>query len=71
MIIDNLSNSTRDVVKRIERISNTRITFYEGDVTVEAEVRVRHMNEAHDFVGVIHFAGYKVVGESVQQPVMY
>lgn len=69
VIVDNLSNSTRDVMGRIERISTSRVTFYEGDVTVES--KVRQLFDAHEFVGVIHFAGYKAVGESVQQPVMY
>jgi UDP-glucose 4-epimerase len=69
VIVDNLSNSSRNVIDRIERISKRNVTFAQADVTIEPDVQA--LFEQHDFVGVIHFAGYKAVGESVEQPVMY
>lgn len=69
VIVDNLSNSSRNVIDRIEQISKRNVTFIQADVTIEPVVQA--LFEQHDFVGVIHFAGFKAVGESVQQPVMY
>jgi UDP-glucose 4-epimerase len=61
VIVDNLSNSSRNVIDRIERISKRKVTFIQADVTIEPNVKA--LFEQHDFVGVIHFAGYKAVGE--------
>lgn len=67
--IDDFSNSSPDVLGLIEKISNQKITFYEGDISDEkllAKVFSRHKIKA-----VIHFAGKKAVGESVECPLLY
>ncbi len=68
-IIDDLSNSQRDVVDRIEKISGKRPTFVEGDVRDHALLRRIFAQRPVD--AVIHFAGLKAVGESVAQPLRY
>lgn len=69
VIVDNLYNSSRDVVDKIEEISKKKVTFYEGDVC-DKEV-LRNIFEKENIDAVIHFAGYKAVGESVRKPLMY
>ena len=69
VIVDDLSNSDRSVVDRIEQITGVRPDFYEGDVK-DASILERVFSE-HDFAAVIHFAGYKAVGESVEKPLAY
>lgn len=69
VIVDNLSNSRREVIDRIERIAGRRVAFHECDVRdAEALAGVfrRHAVEA-----VVHFAGLKAVDESVAQPLRY
>lgn len=67
--LDNLSNSRRDVVDRIERIAGRRPAFVEGDVRDRALLRTLFAAQPVD--AVIHFAGLKSVGESVAQPLRY
>lgn len=69
VIIDNLFNSSRDVVEKIEKISNKKVTFYEEDLCNKDSLRKIFEKEKID--AVIHFAGYKAVGESVKKPLMY
>ncbi len=69
VIIDNLSNSKEDVVNRIEQITNKKVKFYEGNV--QDETLLKRIFEENKIDGVIHFAGYKAVGESVKKPLMY
>ena len=69
VIIDNLYNSKRDVVDKVERITGKSLVFYEGDVC--DRILLRKIFEEHKIDAVIHFAGYKAVGESVQKPIMY
>lgn len=69
IIVDNLCNSKPEVLNRIETISGVRPLFYQYDVRDE-----KHLNEIfdkHDIFAVIHFAGLKSVGESVQKPELY
>lgn len=68
-ILDNLSNSKRAVLERIERIAGRRPIFVEADVR-DAPALERVFAE-QTFDGVIHFAGLKAVGESVAQPLRY
>ena len=69
VIIDNLSNSKREVVDYIKNITHKDVTFYEGDVCNKRIVnRVFKENKID---AVIHFAGLKAVGESVAKPLMY
>ena len=69
VIIDNLSNSKKDVVDRIQDLTNKRVVFYEGDVCDKK--LLEKIFKAHKIDAVIHFAGFKAVGESVAKPLMY
>ncbi len=69
VIIDNLSNSKRDVVDKIEKITNKKVTFYEGDCC-DKNILTKIFKE-NEISAVIHFAGYKAVGESVLNPLKY
>ncbi|HEX8612573.1 MAG TPA: UDP-glucose 4-epimerase GalE [Telluria sp.] len=66
---DNLSNSQRSVLERVERISGQPLTFIEGDIREAAALDA--VFKAHQIGAVIHFAGLKAVGESVSQPLRY
>lgn len=69
IIADNLCNSRFETVQKIELISEKSVVFYEVDVTdVDA---VNSIFEQHQIDGVMHFAGLKAVGESVEKPLMY
>lgn len=70
VIIDNLSNSSADVVDRIQNITGIRPAFVEGDCTDMKTLQ--HLFENHpDIDGIINFAASKAVGESVHKPLMY
>lgn len=69
VIIDNLSNSKIDVVDKIEKITGIRPKFYLGDVC-DKDI-LNKIFEENKIDVVIHFAGYKAVGESVEKPLMY
>ena len=68
--IDNLSNSSADVLDGIEAITGVRPTFYEADCN-DAEAMERIFSAHPSIQGVIHFAASKAVGESVQKPLLY
>ena len=68
-VIDDLSNSQREVLDRVESISGKRPTFVEGDVRDRELLRKVFAQRPVD--AVIHFAGLKAVGESVAQPLRY
>lgn len=69
IIMDNLSNSKRAAVDRIEKISDKTVNFYEADICdYEATTRIFDENEID---AVVHFAGLKAVGESVRIPLEY
>lgn len=69
VIVDNLYNSNRAVLTGLKNIIGQDIPFYEIDCTDEAAVR--ELFEKEKFDGVIHFAAYKAVGESVENPLKY
>lgn len=69
VILDNLFNSKLEVLDQLETISGTRPKFYEVDL-LDIE-KVRDVFKQEDIEGVIHFAGYKAVGESVSKPLAY
>lgn len=69
VIIDNLSNSKEEVHDILEEITGKRIPFYIGDVCDKDLLRKIFIEEEIDWV--IHFAGYKAVGESVLNPLKY
>lgn len=70
VIVDNLSNSERIVVDRIEKITGVRPTFYEFDLKDAQKVEDLFEKES-GIKGVIHFAASKAVGESVKIPLTY
>ena len=69
VILDNLVNSRREVVNRIEQITGKRPDLVVGDIRDRAVLRSLFANQAID--AVIHFAGLKAVGESVAEPLKY
>jgi len=69
VIVDNFYNASRRVLERLETITGKPVTCYEADVC-DAEALDAIFCE-HDFDAVIHFAGYKAVGESVAKPLEY
>ena len=70
VIIDNLSNSNRDVLDGIEHITGQRPVFVEGDCTDQAVLK-QLFEDNPGIVGIINFAASKAVGESVQKPILY
>lgn len=69
IVIDNFSNSKPEVVEHIKEITKRDFIFYEGDVN--DEVLMNKIFDENKIDIVIHFAGFKAVGESVQKPIMY
>jgi len=70
VIADNLYNSKKMVVDRIETITGKRPVFYEADVC-DKDAMNRIFEEEKNIEAVIHFAGYKAVGESTRKPIEY
>lgn len=68
IIIDNFSNSKRDVIDKIKQITGKDFLFFEGNV---CDKKILRSIFEHPIDVVIHFAGYKAVGESVKKPLMY
>ncbi len=69
VVIDNLSNSSREAVKRVEEISGKSVEFHEADVRNREALDT--IFATGDIDAIIHFAGLKAVGESVDKPLMY
>lgn len=69
VIMDNLYNSNEEVLKRIEKITGKKAKFYKVDLLDKDGIRTIFKENTID--AVIHFAGYKAVGESVQIPLTY
>ena len=69
VIMDNLYNSSEEVLKRIEKITGKKAKFYKVDLLDKEGIRTIFKENTID--AVIHFAGYKAVGESVQIPLTY
>ena len=69
VIIDNFSNSKPDVLNKIFEITGKKPIFYEGDVCDKNILN--QIFKENDIDAVIHFAGFKAVGESVSKPLMY
>ncbi len=67
--LDNFSNSKRDVLEKLEKITGKKITFYEGDM-LDYNL-LKNIFEKEKIECVIDFAAYKAVGESVKKPVEY
>lgn len=69
IIVDNLANSKKETLEKIKKITGKELTFYEIDVTNEEAVE--SIFSRHSISGIIHFAGFKAVGESVDKPLKY
>jgi UDP-glucose 4-epimerase len=69
VIVDNLSNSSREAVRQVEKITTSSLPFYELDVC--DILSLEKVFAAHQFDAVIHFAGLKSVGESTEHPLKY
>src|SRR5690606_28549413 len=70
VVVDNLSSSNIGVLEQLEMITGTKPEFHSMDLC-DAEAVHRFVASQPDITGVIHFAAYKAVGESVQQPLKY
>ncbi len=69
VVVDNLSNSSELAIERVEKITGKTVKFYNADVRCKDSL-CRIFDE-NSIDAVIHFAGYKAVGESVSEPLMY
>jgi UDP-glucose-4-epimerase len=69
IVLDNLSNSSEEALKRVERITGAKVTFYKVDLLEIDSIEEIFKKEKIDVV--IHFAGLKAVGESVVKPLKY
>lgn len=69
VILDNLCNSSANILPCLEKITGKSVPFYQGDIR-DREV-LRQIFAEHDIDAVIHFAGLKAVGESVAEPMKY
>lgn len=69
IIVDNLYNSKEEVLEKLEKITGKKFKLYKYDLTDKEKVEEIFRENKID--AVIHFAGYKAVGESVKKPLMY
>jgi UDP-glucose 4-epimerase len=69
IILDDFSNSHENVLDRLAEITSKRFAFYRGDCN-QREI-LDQIAQEHQLAGVIHFAAFKAVGESTQQPLAY
>lgn len=69
VVVDNLVNSSRESLRRVQEITGRRLTFYEKDL-LDREA-LREIFDREEIDAVIHFAALKAVGESVEKPLDY
>jgi len=69
LVIDNLSNSKYESLKRVQDITGKKLTFYKADLLNRG--KIDEIFSSHNIDSVIHFAGFKSVGESVEKPLLY
>ena len=69
VVVDDLSNSSEESLNRIKKITGKDFTFYKTDITGRNSLEL--IFEKEDIESVIHFAGFKSVGESVAMPLKY
>lgn len=69
VVLDNLANGAREALYRVEAITGKGVHYIEGDVHDRA--LLDRLFDEHNIEAVIHFAGLKAVGESVEQPLAY
>lgn len=70
IVLDNFSNSSPKALENIKKITGKDFKFYEADLLDRPAIK-KIFDENKDIDSVIHFAGLKAVGESVQKPIMY
>lgn len=68
-VVDNLTNSSKESINRVEEITGKSVDFHEFDI--RDEDKLKNLFATTKFSGVIHFAGLKAVGESVRKPLEY
>ena len=69
VVVDNLANSSEESLKRVSHITGKQVQFYQGDILDKAFLD--SIFAKHNIESVVHFAGLKAVGESVEKPVEY
>ena len=69
VVYDNLSNASRESIKRVEELTGKKVFFEEGDI--RDRVKLDEVLSRYEIKSVIHFAGLKAVGESVEKPLEY
>ncbi len=69
VVVDNLSNSKIEAIRRVERITGRQVPFFLADIGDQAEMR--RILESFPVDIVVHFAGLKAVGESCEKPLLY
>ncbi len=69
VVYDNFSNSSRESIKRVEKIVNKNIDVIDGDI--RDKISLQKVFDKYEIDSVIHFAGLKAVGESVEKPLEY
>ena len=69
VVVDNLSNSSYESIRRVQELTGKTVTFYENDIR-DTEAMEKIFSK-HTFDAVIHFAAFKAVGESCRMPLKY
>jgi UDP-glucose 4-epimerase len=69
VVFDNFSNSSRESIRRVEKIVGQKIALVEGDIRSREDLQ--KLFDSYKIEAVIHFAGLKAVGESVEKPITY
>ena len=69
VVYDNLSNSSKEALKRVKKITGAKVKFVKGDI--RDKKALRKVFKTYSIDSVIHFAGLKAVGESVAKPLKY
>ena len=69
VVMDNLCNSSKESLRRVEELTGKKVTFYETDI--RDKKGTDEIFKKHKIDAVIHFAGLKAVGESCQIPLKY
>jgi len=69
IVYDNFCNASKESISRVEKIAGKKVTLIEGDIRNKSELQTLFSD--HTIDAVIHFAGLKAVGESVEEPLCY
>ena len=69
VVVDNLANSKEEALKRVQELTGKTLAFHQVDLL--DETALERVFQEHAFEAVVHFAGLKAVGESVEMPLHY